>query len=332
MRTANVILFCSIFLLTACKDDECSTMLNAVTAFEQVWNDFDQTYAYFELKDIDWDSLYNANSSNINEETTFDELESILAQVTLSLRDLHVRFIGSNKTYQFRKRDQFLDNSPENAVNYLSDIIFDNNRVVLGNIQSTNIAYVRIKRLGGMPADYTEFSTIFQTLPTKDALILDVRENGGGNDAVGKAFAERLTMEERIYEYVRFRNGTEHHDFNDWTPIDISPSNPVNFDKPIILLTNRGCYSSAESFVLMIKTLPNVTQVGDTTGGATGNPKIFSLSNGWKYYISSWQAATIDFQLIEDHGIAPDVVVNNTEETFNDGRDLILEKAIELLD
>jgi C-terminal processing protease CtpA/Prc len=43
-------------------------------------------------------------------------------------------------------------------------------------------------------------------------------------------------------------------------------------------------------------------------------------------------SVTPDFEFIEDQGIAPDVVINNTEESVEEGRDLILEKAIELLE
>ena len=81
----------------------------------------------------------------------------------------------------------------------------------------------------------------------------------------------------------------------------------------------------------MMKSMPNTIQVGDTTGGATGNPKQFSLFNGWAYNISTWQAASPEGQLIEDHGIAPEIVEHNTEVSFAAGTDLILETAIRTL-
>jgi len=98
------------------------------------------------------------------------------------------------------------------------------------------------------------------------------------------------------------------------------------------LLTNRSVYSSAERFVLMMKTYPNLIIVGDTTGGASANPKKKSLPNGWKYYISTWQSAAPDYKLIEDNGIAPDQYVLMTASSINAGEDLILERALELLD
>lgn len=111
----------------------------------------------------------------------------------------------------------------------------------------------------------------------------------------------------------------------------MTPYNPVDFNKPITVLTNRYVVSSGEGFVTMMMVLPNTTLIGDTTRGATANPKEFSLPNGWKYWVSSWQGTTSTHQLIEDQGIAPDISVTNTEESMEEGKDLILEKAINMI-
>jgi carboxyl-terminal processing protease len=191
--------------------------------------------------------------------------------------------------------------------------------------------YVRIKNLSGN-GDFQPLQSVLSELSQKDGIILDLRDNGGGNDGIARGFVNKITEIERTYELVRFRNGPGRNDFGDWIEAKITPDDPITFEKPIIVLINRGVVSSAESFVAMIKTLPNAILLGDTTRGSTGNPKEFILSNGWKYHISSWQSVTPDFEFIEDQGIAPDVVINNTEESVEEGRDLILEKAIELLE
>ena len=314
--------------LIGCNDDGPNDI---PSAYEQVWSDFDRLYPYFEIKGIDWDSVYLENKARISDKTTEEEFAEILSLMTLGLRDLHVNFTAFGQKHQYQKRHLFPANSPENASNYLVNVSYDNYRILSGTIENSNITYVRIKRLSGNPDNYPEFGTILNRLSTKDALIVDLRENSGGNDAVGRAFVSRLTNDEIVFEHVRFRDGPLHSDFGEWIPVSVVPNNPVSFNKPIILLTNRGCYSSAESFVLMLKSLPNTIQMGDTTGGATANPRLFGLYNGWSYKVSTWQAATIDFQLIEENGIAPDINVTNTEKSFEEGRDLMLEKAIDQL-
>lgn len=298
--------------------------------FEKFWMDFDQTYSYFEIKGVDWDSVYSEYRPRIkNGETTSHELANIFGEMTVLLRDMHVSFETENVTHRYQNLS-FRSNSPENAINYLSPILFNTNTVVVGDIENTSILYVRVKNLSNS-SNFEPLETVIAELTEKEGIVLDLRDNGGGNDAIARGFVNKFTDKERVYELIRFRNGPGRNDFGNWIEAKIIPSDPIRFEEPIIVLTNRGVISSAESFISMMRTLPNTVLVGDTTRGSTGNPKEFQLSNGWKYRISSWQVVTPDLSFIEDHGIAPDFVVNNTEETMNNGIDLILEKAIELL-
>lgn len=331
MQFKKVILI-FLVILVGCKDDNEVSVNDFEAHFEKVWADFDQTYSYFELKGIDWDSVYNETRPKIiNGQTTSSELADIISEMTMALKDLHVQLIVNNKVYRFENRDLFENNSPSNARNYLESISFDNNSLLFGNIENLNVSYLRIKNLSD-ESDFQLLESVLAELPNKDGLILDLRDNGGGNDGIARNFVNKLTEIERIYGLVRFRSGPARNDFGDWTEVKITPNDPIIFEKPIIVLINRGVVSSAESFVSMMMTLPNTTLVGDTTRGSTGNPKEFVLSNGWKYRISSWQSVTPQFDFIEDRGIAPDIAINNTDVSMNEGRDLIVEKAIELLE
>ncbi|NOU58557.1 S41 family peptidase [Marinifilum caeruleilacunae] len=299
--------------------------------FDQVWQDFDRTYSYFELKGVDWDACYDKyRPMVVNGETSLDELEKIIANMSLELKDLHVRFYAGDHRYQYNNDDQFTRNSPENAGKYLSKLIYSNKNIAFGEIQNSDYAYLRFFNLSNN-GNFDYLNNILSKLNDYQALVLDIRDNSGGNDNIAKQFVNRLSVEERVFEYCRFRNGPNHDDFQAWQERKLVPNNPIGFTRPIIVLTNRFVVSSAEAFTAMMSVLPNVTIVGDTTRGATGNPKEFSLSNGWKYYISSWQAVTADYEYIEDKGIAPDFAVTNTQQSIEEGKDLILEKAIELL-
>jgi len=71
-----------------------------------------------------------------------------------------------------------------------------------------------------------------------------------------------------------------------------------------------------------------VTLVGDRTAGATANPGTFPLANGWTYTVSRWIEYTADDQVIEDRGIAPRVFVATTASDFAQGRDPVLDWAL----
>lgn len=331
MRYTRLILFFPLVLWGCKSDDSNISPVDFEGMFEQLWTDFDLTYSYFDIKGIDWDAVYAANRPSIvNGQTTSQEIIEILKEVTLSLKDLHVQFIVNNTRYSYSNSDQFATNSPENATNYLTNISFDTPSLLVGTITGTNYFYVRFRNLSNS-GDFQPLESVLLSLPDKDGFILDLRSNPGGNDAIARAFVNKLTQSEAVYAHYRYRNGPEHTDFDDWIEAKIIPEDPINFTNPIIVLTNRGTVSSAEGFTLMLKALPNTVFVGDTTRGSSGNPGEYTLSNGWKYTISRWQAATPDFKLIEDQGIAPDIVIFNTDESLNDGQDLMLEKAIETL-
>jgi C-terminal processing protease CtpA/Prc len=76
-----------------------------------------------------------------------------------------------------------------------------------------------------------------------------------------------------------------------------------------MLLIGRQCYSSNESFIAAMSTLPHVTTMGDTTGGGTGNPETRVLGGGWSYRLPRWIEYDPTGRVIEWNGIAPDVFV-----------------------
>ncbi|PLX18844.1 MAG: peptidase S41, partial [Salinivirgaceae bacterium] len=100
-----------------------------------------------------------------------------------------------------------------------------------------------------------------------------------------------------------------------------------------VILTNRNCYSATSFFAAAAKALPNVTQIGDTTGGGAGAPHGGQMPNGWYYRFSVTRSAypssegLIDFEV----GVAPDIAVNMDPIEEDQGIDSILETAIEFL-
>lgn len=80
------------------------------------------------------------------------------------------------------------------------------------------------------------------------------------------------------------------------------------------------------------KTYPNIIIIGVTTDGASANPAQIYLPNGWQFRVYIWQAESLNHILIEDNGIPPDKYILITENSIIEGKDLILEKANEILD
>jgi C-terminal processing protease CtpA/Prc len=81
----------------------------------------------------------------------------------------------------------------------------------------------------------------------------------------------------------------------------------------------------------MMKALPNVTVIGDTTGGGSANPITLTLPNGWSYRVSRWIQYTAQKTIFEGIGLPPNIPLWISPADSAAGRDAILERAIQFL-
>jgi len=308
-------------------------------SFEKVWNDVDSNYSYFIHKQIDWDDVKIRYEPLARSPATYDFfINDILKCMLGELHDLHVSIQDKDGHYIAPyTRDVFANYRFDSAFysTYISGPVFTSDEyIACGSIHQT-IGYVLIASwTSSSSGDVDEFLAMFDNEETRyenmTGLIIDVRPNGGGSDALAKKVASRFADGTKTYEYVKYRNGPGHDDFTALQALSFSPAGPWQYTGPVALLIGEKCMSSNESFILMMSTLDHVTTIGDTTGGSSGNPGEFSLEDGTTYRISRWISYKPDMTILEDTGIYPDIPVAETASLVN-GRDMVLEKAIEIL-
>ncbi len=80
-----------------------------------------------------------------------------------------------------------------------------------------------------------------------------------------------------------------------------------------------------------MRELPQVTLIGDTTGGSSGNPASHELTGGWTYRVPRWIAYLVDGTVIEWNGIPPDIVLPTAALDFSGERDPVIEFGVEWL-
>ena len=333
MKLKNSILFLSILacsFLTCGGDDSPSN--SRAENFDFFWNTIDREYSYFELKGIDWAAIRTEFAPQVTETLTNLEFRDIFTEIIQRMGDSHTGIRMGSGFIAYSPNRGSVDNSAVNLGNYVHREVVNNVRLTVGDIRSKNVKYIAVRTLSG-DTDNTVNDPLYDAvndLNDYDGLIIDLRNNGGGNDAIAKRFVESFADQTRVFRRFRFREPASHDSFTPWTDDQIVPNNSINFTKPIVLLTNRHVVSSAEGFTLMLKSLPNLTHLGDTTAGSTGNPGLFEMPNGWELFVSRWQVTDPDGNYVEDRGLAPDQVVWISLEDRNAGKDTILEAAIAL--
>lgn len=301
-----------------------------VNNFEVFWQEFDQHYSFFAIKQIDWDSVYLVNRPRVAGFTTNQQLYDLLEEIILSLEDGHVNLFAGNRLVRYDFTEGFPANSPEHVTRYLENVIQPANQLFYADITDTNLGFISIRSFGGDQTTFAIIDEIIQQFADKEGIIIDVRSNGGGSDTNSNTIATRFADQKHLYRRFRYRNGPQPTDFTDWFNDYIEPDGTL-FSKPVALLTNRGCFSSTEDFILAMRQFPQVITVGGITGGGSGNPIVRELPNGWVFRLSAWMVASLDFTIYEGVGLAPDVEATISEKDITKERDTILEKAIELL-
>jgi tricorn protease len=189
----------------------------------------------------------------------------------------------------------------------------DNNHKRVNERSNNKIAYACMKNMGTGELDQFIIH-MTEELNNKQALILDLRYNTGGNvhDEVLKFLSQRS------YLQWKYRDGklTQQPNF--------SPG-----DKPIVLLVNEQSLSDAEMTAAGFKAL----KLGKIIGNETYHWIIFTsgagLVDGSFVRLPSWGCYTLDGKDIEANGVKPDILVVNTFEDKINGRDPQIDKAVD---
>ncbi len=98
----------------------------------------------------------------------------------------------------------------------------------------------------------------------------------------------------------------------------------------LILLVDGGCISACEDLIEPSKDSDRAILVGETTQDSSGLPFIYDFHNGMSLRIAVKRDYFPDGSEFEGMGIKPDVEVHTTIEDQTNGRDPVLEKALEL--
>lgn len=335
MKLKTLLIMFTAVAMTACHslpDYENSARGN----FEALWTELDQHYCFFEYKDIDWDAVRLKYESQVKSTTTRQALFRIMEAMLDELQDGHVNLSTPFATSYYR---QWWSDYPQNYDERLiQQYYFNFNYTSLGAITygllPQNIGYLRWPSfeytLGAGNIDY-----ILSSFSMCPALIIDIRDNSGGNLTNADDLASHFTAETRNAGYICHKTGTGHNDFSEPFAIELKPigGGHLSWTKPVVLLTNRSTFSAANYFTAVMKSLPHVVQVGATTGGGAGMPYSLELPNGWGVRFSACPIYDTNMQLTE-FGIAPDekYAVDMDPVAALDGHDTILDFAISLIE
>lgn len=330
--------------------------------FEAFWLLFDQHYASFTEKNVNWDRVYYHYRDAITPHTSDEELFNVFCEMVKPLNDSHVTITApDNKHFSASRPSRVMK---EIAAREDRSRIFPmmNNTLAahgfspleeMGKISqgrplyqyasNEHYGYLRLTRCYSslMPVTHypwqgllTQYhlEKVLAAFEDKEALILDIRFNHGGNDSFSLKLAGRFTDKKYVGYHRQYRNGVLHNSFSDLKTEYVKPRGKTKFLKPVILLTNDKTVSAADVLALIMRELPQVTIMGENTNGSFSDIYSRRLPNGWKVNLSNQRYFSADTINYEGVGVPVDIEVKNSLADVMAMQDPVIERAIRELE
>ena len=333
-RLLTFLLVCMSAFVMSCQQSEYEYDDTPQGNLDALWTLIDQRYCFLTYKEeqlgISWADIRTKYESKLGQKMSRIQLFEVLCQMLSELKDGHVNIttsldLGRNWSW---KEDYPLNLDTDLRQQYLGTDYHIGSGLKY-TILPDNIAYVVYESFSSGIGD-GNLEDMLQYLRLCNGMILDIRGNGGGEITNAEQLARRFTNEKRLVGYVRHKTGTGHDDFSDPRAEYIEPAKGVRWQKPVVLLVNRSCYSAANTFVRNMKEMPLVTVLGDQTGGGSGMPLSSELPIGWSVRFSASPSFDAKMQHIE-FGIEPDKYAALDESLAAQGIDSMIEEARQML-
>lgn len=320
-----------LLLLVGCKSrNEVSVSWDAETNIAYLWETIDTKYCFVEDKGIDWDEIRTeyiakAKTLDIKDEHYQEQLFDLMAGMLDSLHDGHVNLYS---WFDVSRNTDWYNKYP---TNFNSNILYSKYLTDYRTSGGMTWTILEPEKIGYIY--YGSFSNscgninalLSQKMKDCKGLIIDVRNNGGGDLENAYILAAPFFEQDTIVGYWQHKTGPEHDAYSKLESQRIT-AGKVKWKRPTMVLSNRHSYSATNFFINCVKSRPKVTIIGGKSGGGGGMPMSYELPCGWLVRFSSIRMFDIEKVSIEE-GIDPDVPIQLTSTDKDD----IIEKAIEII-
>jgi carboxyl-terminal processing protease len=188
--------------------------------------------------------------------------------------------------------------------------------------EDPSVGYILLSRFSGESAGEVEKAIKKLKEQRVNKLILDLRSNSGGllNAAVevsdlflaGGPIVTQVSrdQEEKIFEATQ---------------------DTIAGDMPLVILINEASASSSEIVAGALHDRDRATLIGQKSFGKGSVQQVYDLSDGSSIHVTASRWFTPNVKMIDQNGLEPDLLAEQTQEAIDNGRDLVIEEAISYL-
>jgi hypothetical protein len=330
-----------------------------LAAYDVFWQTFAENYPFFAAKGIDWPAVRARTRPLVHPGMSQADLFAVLRSMVEPLYDAHVVLSAPPTGFFAEGRPGTVP--PTSAVDDRAKTFIEARdlagrqiteyaagRITYADLPG-GLGYLRISGFGGYAGaggddSYLANSRILgqalDSILTADrvaglrGLVLDLRINGGGYDALGLQLAARLT-DHPYFAYAkraRDRPADPAH-FTTPQPQYVRPAQAPRYTGPLAVLTGGSTVSAGESFTQALTDRPGgAVRIGEPTQGVFSDTLDRALPNGWSFSLPNEELLTREGTTFDGPGIPPDHCEPVfTEEEYDNHRDSAFDQAVALL-
>jgi len=268
----------------------------------------DERYSHRERLGLDWNQLFAAHDEAMRAARTPGALVRAMARLLAAAEDVHVAIAFDDLQLPAYQRLLSANEEPGAVLKLIPDLSTSSPRISLGRFDD-GVGYIAINSWNAHGAEdlMKPAYAALEKFADAPGLIIDVPQNGGGDEAVAQAFASRFVEREKIYSRHRIRDPRAEGGWTASFDRIIKPAEGAAlFAARVAVLIGPACVSSNESFVLMMQEPARRELFGTSTAGSSGNPHWYELVAGVKVLLPSWVNMDANGRPLEGAGIAPD--------------------------
>ncbi len=221
--------------------------------------------------------------------------------------DKHLRVIYSASKLPQPRDQQGM--TPEQIERSKEHAAADNFGMPVAEIRVGNVGYLKV--LGFLPPEVAAEAVekTISKLADADALIIDLRQNGGGSPHGVALMTSYLFGKKPVHLNDIYHRGKDRTESFHTSPD--APGKHFGGRKPIFVLTSSRTFSAGEEFAYNLKALGRATIVGEVTGGGAHPTEFVRVSDHWGVALPSARAINpITKTNWEGAGVEPDIEVS----------------------
>lgn len=167
-----------------------------------------------------------------------------------------------------------------------------------------NVGYLDIRWFPPVEAARPTASAAMRFVEHADALIIDLRRNGGGNPETIQYICSYFFAEKTHLNSLHWREGNRTEEF--WTLDSVEGAKMPTV--PLFVLTSGRTFSGGEEFAYNLKTRRRAMLIGEVTGGGANPGGMFPLPDGFAIFVPMGRAINpVTGTNWEGAGVEPDV-------------------------